>query len=72
MAIISMAQQASPNVIGQIDDFRAQFTTLSKVVVTTPAPNSVLGSTNGFRSLMILLSGAVTMALFALFLKAAF
>src|SRR5215212_6164516 len=33
--IISMAQQARPNVHGQIADFRAQLTTFSTVVVRT-------------------------------------
>ena len=32
-AIISMAQQASPNPIGQMDDSRAQLSTRSTVVV---------------------------------------
>src|SRR6478736_6217869 len=35
IAIISMAQQARPNVTGQIADFRAQWTTFSTVVVRT-------------------------------------
>src|SRR5215203_726262 len=35
IAIISMAQQARPNVTGQIDERRAQRTTLSTVVVRT-------------------------------------
>src|SRR5262249_28764757 len=35
MAIISMAQQARPNVTGQMADFRAQWTTFSTVVVRT-------------------------------------
>ena len=35
MAIISMAQQASPKVMGQRLDLRAQLTRLSTVVVTT-------------------------------------
>jgi hypothetical protein len=48
MAIISMAQQAKPKVIGQMDDFRAQFTSLSKVVVTTPEPKSAFCSMKGF------------------------
>src|SRR5882724_11698200 len=34
VAIISMAQHASPNVSGQIDDLRAQLKTLSVPVVT--------------------------------------
>src|SRR5512137_1616950 len=33
--IISMAQQASPNVTGQMDPCRAQFTIFSTVVVST-------------------------------------
>jgi len=37
MDIISMAQQASPNDIGQIDDLRAQFSALSSVVVMKPS-----------------------------------
>src|SRR5918994_247751 len=35
IAIISIAQQARPNVTGQIADRRAQFTTFSTVVVMT-------------------------------------
>src|SRR5690242_8724545 len=35
--IISMAQQASPNVIGQIEFLRAQFTALSSVVSRMPS-----------------------------------
>jgi hypothetical protein len=35
IAIISIAQQANPNVTGQIDDRRAQLTTFSTVVVST-------------------------------------
>src|SRR6478609_2149214 len=35
IAIISMAQQASPKVTGQMADFRAQWTTFSTVVVRT-------------------------------------
>src|SRR4029079_10465496 len=35
IAIISMAQQASPKVTGQMGDFRAQWTTFSTVVVRT-------------------------------------
>src|SRR5689334_24058748 len=37
MDIISIAQQASPNVIGQMEFLRAQFTALSRVVSTTPS-----------------------------------
>src|SRR2546426_3308083 len=40
VAIISIAQQASPNVTGQIDDFRAQLKTFSVVVVTIQPPRS--------------------------------
>jgi hypothetical protein len=36
VAIISMAQQARPNVIGQSADLRAQLKTKSTVEVTTP------------------------------------
>src|SRR5437867_12459572 len=39
LAIISMAQQASPKVIGQSADFLDQFTTASRVVVITFASN---------------------------------
>src|ERR1700737_2862801 len=35
--IISIAQQAKPNVIGQIEFLRIQFTALSSVVRTTPS-----------------------------------
>src|SRR5438270_225893 len=35
VAIISIAQQASPNVIGQIDEERAQLNSFSMVVVMT-------------------------------------
>src|SRR5258708_40057992 len=35
--IISIAQQAKPNVMGQIEFFRIQFTTLATVVSTTPS-----------------------------------
>src|SRR5881275_1498374 len=37
MDIISIAQQASPNVIGQIEFLRIQLITLSTVVSTTPS-----------------------------------
>src|SRR5712692_3851866 len=37
MDIISMAQQASPNVMGQIEFLRIQLTALSIVVSTTPS-----------------------------------
>src|SRR5436305_6925621 len=36
--IISMAQQASPKVIGQMEFLRAQFTAASSVVITMPSP----------------------------------
>ena len=35
--IISMAQQASPKVIGQMEFFRAQLTAASSVVITIPS-----------------------------------
>src|SRR3984885_16229251 len=38
--IISMAQQASPNAIGQMEFLRPQLITLSSVVVMTPARNA--------------------------------
>jgi hypothetical protein len=38
VAIISIAQHASPNVTGQIDDLRAQLKTLSVEVVTIQPP----------------------------------
>src|ERR1019366_8210150 len=38
--IISMAQQARPNAIGQIEFLRPQLITLSSVVVITPARNA--------------------------------
>src|SRR5687768_11946771 len=38
VAIISIAQQARPNVTGQIDDFRAQLNTFSVEVVTIQPP----------------------------------
>ena len=38
-AIISIAQQARPNCIGQMEDFRAQLMTESTVVVTTFSSN---------------------------------
>jgi hypothetical protein len=37
MDIISIAQHAKPNVIGQIEFFRIQFTALSSLVSTTPS-----------------------------------
>ena len=37
MDIISIAQQANPNVIGQIEFLRIQLTVLSSVVSTTPS-----------------------------------
>src|SRR3712207_3210221 len=39
VAIISMAQQASPNVIGHREDLRAQLVKASRVVVITFASN---------------------------------
>jgi hypothetical protein len=39
VAIISIAQQASPNVIGQMLDWRAQLIACSMVVVITPSSN---------------------------------
>ena len=38
--IISMAQQARPNAIGQMEFLRPQLITLSRVVVITPARNA--------------------------------
>src|SRR5580693_10496180 len=38
--IISMAQQANPNAIGQMEFLRPQLITLSSVVVITPARNA--------------------------------
>ena len=38
VAIISIAQQASPNVTGHTDDFRAQLKNASATVVTTNPP----------------------------------
>src|SRR5438105_3487958 len=40
MAIISMAQQAKPNVIGQMELLRTQFTALSSVVRMRPSGGS--------------------------------
>src|SRR3982750_1541702 len=40
IAIISIAQQASPNVTGQIDDRRAHWTIFSTVVVRTGISDS--------------------------------
>src|SRR5258706_16257765 len=37
MDIISIAQQANPKVIGQIEDLRAQLMAMSRVVKTTPS-----------------------------------
>jgi hypothetical protein len=39
VAIISMAQQARPKVIGQMEDFLAQLTRLSRDVVMKLSPN---------------------------------
>src|SRR5512132_746062 len=47
-AIISIAQQASPNCIGQIEERRAQLMTESTVVVTTLSPKRL--STRPMRS----------------------
>src|SRR5688572_23069580 len=41
VAIISMAQQASPNVTGHTDDLRAQFRNASATVVTTKPPGKL-------------------------------
>src|SRR5229473_6409225 len=40
VAIISIAQQARPKVTGQIEDFRAQFSTLSTEAVTIQPPGN--------------------------------
>ncbi len=42
VAIISIAQQASPNVMGHSADFRAQLKTKSTVVVMTPLEDSTV------------------------------
>src|SRR5436305_7457034 len=47
MAIISMAQQANPNVMGQMELLRIQLTTPSRVVMTTPCGCS-LPNNNSF------------------------
>src|SRR5688500_1552838 len=44
VAIISIAQQASPNVIGQSADLRAQLKTKSTVVETIPLEDSTISS----------------------------
>src|SRR5438045_3054681 len=44
VAIISMAQQASPKVIGQSADLRAQLKTKSTVVVMMPLEDSITSS----------------------------
>src|SRR5438128_4388704 len=44
VAIISMAQQASPNVIGHSADLRAQLNTKSTVVVMMPLDDSITSS----------------------------
>ena len=44
VAIISMAQQASPKVIGQSADLRAQLNTKSTVVVMMPLEDSITSS----------------------------
>src|SRR5438876_6728439 len=41
VAIISMAQQARPNVTGQTDDLRAQLKKLSATVVTANPPGKL-------------------------------
>src|SRR5215831_15906332 len=41
VAIISMAQQARPNVTGHTDDLRAQFRKASAAVVTTNPPGKL-------------------------------
>ena len=41
VAIISMAQQARPNVTGHTDDFRAQLKNASATVVTTKPPGKL-------------------------------
>src|SRR6476469_4056312 len=41
VAIISMAQHASPNVTGHTDDLRAQFRNASAAVVTTKPPGKL-------------------------------
>src|SRR6185369_12595636 len=51
VAIISMAQQASPNVIGHSADLRAQLKTKSTVDVMMPLEDSIISS----RSLTIIL-----------------
>src|SRR5580658_6983663 len=53
--IISIAQQASPKVIGQIDDLRAQLTAISSVVNRTPSASitssyQITGQITGARS----------------------
>src|SRR5215210_8346429 len=44
VAIISIAQQASPNVIGHSADLRAQLNTKSTVVVIIPLEDSIVSS----------------------------
>jgi hypothetical protein len=44
VAIISIAQQAKPNVIGHSADFRAQLKTKSTVVVMIPLDDSTISS----------------------------
>jgi hypothetical protein len=44
VAIISIAQQASPNVMGQSADFRDQLKTKSTVVVMMPLDDSTISS----------------------------
>src|SRR6202011_2336540 len=52
-AIISIAQQANPNVIGHTADFRAQLKTKSTVVVMIPLDDSTV-STDSFPILVSL------------------
>src|SRR3989442_15880226 len=58
VAIISIAQQASPNVTAQIDDFRAPLQTFSVAVVTIhpPGRRSIVSATAS-RALHVLSSG---------------
>src|SRR5215469_11992321 len=53
VAIISMAQQASPNVIGHNADFLAQLKTKSTVVVIMPLDDSIVCSVSFAISLLI-------------------
>src|SRR5438067_5035413 len=59
VAIISIAQHASPNVTGQIDDFRAQLKILSVDVVTIQPPGMLwMASAIDARVLEVLSSSA--------------